>query len=67
MSGTAARSAHPTEDESVSGDQNPEAFLPGRKPASSLVWEPNSRLDRCATLLAGRSFCSRQEGPFKWV
>src|SRR5215208_2877921 len=45
MSGITARSAQPTEDDSVSGNQNPEAvLLAGRRPASSLNREPNARL-----------------------
>jgi hypothetical protein len=45
MSGITTRSTQLTEYDSVSGNQNPEAFLlPGRRPASSLVREPNARL-----------------------
>jgi hypothetical protein len=64
MSGMTTRSTQPTEDDPVSGNQYPQAFLlPERRPASSLVREPNAPLCRAA-LLARRSFCSRQEAPF---
>ncbi len=67
MSGMTAISSQPTEGDSVSDDQYPEAFLlPERRPASSLVREPNAPLCRAA-LLACRSYCSRQEVPFNWV
>src|SRR5215207_8883286 len=53
VSGMTIRSAQPTEDDSLSGNQNPEAFLlPGRRAASSLVREPNARLTIVAPLCA---------------
>jgi hypothetical protein len=45
MSGTTAISAQLTEDDPVLGNQDPQGFLlPERRPASSLVREPNPRL-----------------------